>query len=121
MYAENILCNHIEKVEEVNLPKPVTASEDGKPKTLFSELEVRYTDHNINTLRLSAIIIMVIPDHDDAFFSFQNCSNVVYFPFYIHTYRRMTSSCGRKRNSGHQILEAARLRMTMAQLPAESK
>ena len=48
MYAEVILWSHIEKVDDVNLPKPVPASGDGKQKTLFSEFEVRYTNNNLN-------------------------------------------------------------------------
>ena len=39
MYAEIIPCDHIECVD-VNLPKAVPASENGKKKTTFSELEV---------------------------------------------------------------------------------
>ena len=39
MYAEIILCDHIECVDDVNLPKAVPA-ENGKEKTTFSELEV---------------------------------------------------------------------------------
>ena len=33
MYAEIILCDHIECVDDVNLPKAVPASENGKEKT----------------------------------------------------------------------------------------
>ena len=40
MYAEIILCDHIKRVDDVNLPKAIPASENGKEKTTFSELEV---------------------------------------------------------------------------------
>ena len=40
MYAEIILHEHIEKVEDLNLPQTVPANEDGKEKNTFSELEV---------------------------------------------------------------------------------
>lgn len=41
LYAEIILCEHIKKVDDVNLPWAVLASDsEGNPKTTFSELEV---------------------------------------------------------------------------------
>ena len=43
MYAEIILCEHINKVEDLNLPQTVPASdEDGNEKATFSEIEVTH-------------------------------------------------------------------------------
>ena len=40
MYAEIILYDHIESVDDVNLPKAIPVSENRKEKTTFSEVEV---------------------------------------------------------------------------------
>ena len=90
----------------------VPASENGKEKTTFSELEVC-----IKTIFLVGSGYIICDSWSCSFHHYPSIHNNK-FPSCIHTYRKTTNSFGNMRNSELPILE---LPVTMNQLPAVRK